>query len=161
MLFADMEVPDGERVPSGRLIQPRAEAEVAFMLGRDLLSEAPSWTDVIRAIDFAVCAIEIVDSRITGWDIRITDTVADNASSGLYVLGNKARRIDELELGICGMVARTNDQVVSLGVGAACLGHPLRAGQWLGDGVADGGRPAEDGRVGSSRLAGRQNPLSA
>ncbi len=161
MLFADMEVPDGERVPSGRLIQPRAEAEVAFMLGRDLLSEAPSWTDVIRAIDFAVCAIEIVDSRITGWDIRITDTVADNASSGLYVLGNNARRIDELELGICGMVARTNDQVVSLGVGAACLGHPLRAVQWLANAMAKRGRPLKAGDVVLSGALGPMTPLSA
>src|SRR5690606_19260089 len=93
MLFADMEVPDGASVPRGRLLQPRAEAEIAFVLGRDLDHEAMTGADVARAVEYAVCAIEIVDSRIENWDIRITDPVADNGSAGLYVLGGHPRRI--------------------------------------------------------------------
>ncbi len=87
MLFADMEVPDGEQVPAGLLIAPRVEAEMAFVLGRDLHCPSPTMADVLRAVDCVLPAIEIVDSRIAGWDIRIADTIADNASSGRFVLG--------------------------------------------------------------------------
>jgi 2-keto-4-pentenoate hydratase len=86
-LFADREVPDGESVPANRLLQPRAEAEVAFVLGRGLDREDSTVTEARRAVEYTVCAIEIVDSRIQGWDIRATDSIADNASCGMYVLG--------------------------------------------------------------------------
>lgn len=86
-LFADMAVPDGGTVPAGRLLQPKVEAEVALVLGRDLPHPECTVVDVLRAVDFVLPALEIVDSRVRDWDISLLDTVADNASSGLYVLG--------------------------------------------------------------------------
>ena len=88
-LFADMEFGDGIELPADRLLQPRAEAEVALVLEHDLDKGEHSFADIIRATAFALPSIEVVDSRIGGWDIRIVDTVADNASCGLYVLGGK------------------------------------------------------------------------
>lgn len=158
MLFADMEVPEGACAPPGRLLQPRAEAEVAFVLGRDLDREAMGAADVMRAVDYAVCAIEIVDSRIEGWDIRIADTVADNASSGLYVLGGRPRRLADLDLELCGMIARRNGEIVSLGTGAACLGNPLHAVLWLANAMLEVGRPL---RAGDVVLSGALGPMVA
>lgn len=156
MLFAHMEVPDGACVPAGRLLQPRVEAEIAFVLGRDLDREAITSADVLRAVDCAVCAIEIVDSRIENWDIRIEDTVADNASSGLYVLGDRPMRISEVDLGLCGMIAWKNGEIASLGVGAACLGNPLRAVLWLAGTMVGVGRPLKAGDV---VLSGALGPM--
>lgn len=158
MLFADMELPDGACVPAGRLLQPRAEAEVAFVLGRDLAMETVTLADLMRAVDCAVCAIEIVDSRIAGWDIRIADTIADNASSGLYVLGGRPRRLDDLDLVLCGMVAKRNGETVALGTGAACLGNPLHAAQWLANAMVRGGRPLQAGDV---LLSGALGPMAS
>jgi 2-keto-4-pentenoate hydratase len=158
MLFADMAVADGDSVPAGRLLQPRAEAEVAFVLGRDLDREGLTCADVIRAVDYVVCAIEIVDSRIAGWDIRIADTIADNASSGLYVLGSRPRRLADIDLALCGMVARRNGEITSVGVGAACLGSPLNAAQWLAQAMIAAGRPLKAGDV---VLSGALGPMVA
>jgi 2-keto-4-pentenoate hydratase len=160
MLFDDMEVPDGACAPPGRLLQPRAEAEIAFVLGRDLDHEAPSAAEVMRAVEFALCAIEIVDSRIESWDIGIADTIADNASSGLYVLGRRPARITDLDLALCGMVARKNGEIASLGTGAACLGHPLHATRWLADAMARVGRPLRAGDVVLSGALGPMVPVA-
>lgn len=156
MLFADMEVPDGGSAQPGRLLQPRAEAEIAFVLGRDLDREGMTGADVARAVDYAVCAIEIVDSRIENWDIRITDTVADNGSAGMYVLGSRPRRLADLDLLLCGMVARKNGEIVSLGTGAACLGNPLHAARWLAETMVKAGRPLKAGDV---ILSGALGPM--
>src|ERR1700733_4562672 len=131
MLFADMMIPDGWELSRARLIQPKLEGEVAFVLGRDLDLEQITIADVIRAIDFAVPAIEIVDSRIKDWKISLYDTVADNASSGLYVIGNEPKRLDKLNLRDAGMAMELGGEKISFGEGAACLGHPLNAVWWL------------------------------
>ena len=86
VLFADMMVAEDDSSPR-RVLQPKIEAEVAFLLDRDVDVEAPTVADVLRATAYVMPALEIVGSRITNWDIAIVDTVADNASSGLYVLG--------------------------------------------------------------------------
>lgn len=156
MLFADMEVPDGACVPAGRLLQPRVEAEIAFVLGRDLDREGLTGADMARAVDCAVCAIEIVDSRIENWDIRITDTVADNGSAGMYVLGSRPRPLADLDLLLCGMVARRNGEIVSLGTGAACLGNPLHAARWLAETMRKAGWPLKAGDV---ILSGALGPM--
>ncbi len=155
MLFTDMAVPDGEAIPRHRLIQPKAEAEVAFILGRDLTSEHITVADVIRAVDYALPAIEVVDSRIRDWKITITDTVADNASSGLYVLGGPPRRLDGLDLHGCTM-EMTCGETVSTGAGAACLGHPLNAVLWLARVMARAGRPL---KAGDTVLSGALGPM--
>jgi 2-keto-4-pentenoate hydratase len=159
-LFADREATNGERIPGDRLLQPQAEAEIAFVLRQDLNSEELTVAHVMRAVEYAVCAIEIIDSRIAGWDIRATDSIADNASCGMYVLGSKPRRINEVDLTLCGMVSRLNGQISSVGVGGASLGNPLLALLWLARAVAAIGQPLKEADIVLSGALGPIVPLS-
>lgn len=159
-LFADREASDGEQIHQTRLLQPRAEAEIAFVLKHDLDREALTITDITRAIEYAICAIEIVDSRIAGWDIRAADSIADNASCGMYVLGGRPRRINEVDLTFCGMISRLNGQISSVGVGGASLGNPLLALLWLARAVAAIGQPLKEADIVLSGALGPIVPLS-
>lgn len=156
MLFADMAVGDGLPVAAGRVMQPKIEAEVALVLDRDLDEEQPTVADLLRATAYAVPALEIVGSRIRNWDIRIVDTIADNASSGLFVLGGPARKLDGLDLRGLAMALHRGEEVVSRGTGALCLGHPLNAAVWLAAEVARRGRPL---RAGDTVLTGALGPM--
>ncbi|MEU5903118.1 fumarylacetoacetate hydrolase family protein [Micromonospora sp. NPDC047527] len=156
VLFGDMAVPDGAEIDLRGLLQPRVEAEVAFVLGRDLSYEQVTVADVVRATDHLLPAIEIVDSRIAGWDISIVDTVADNASSGRYVLGTTPRRVRDVDLRLCGAVLEHGGEPVSVGAGAACLGNPLHAVAWLAATLATNGRPL---RAGDTVLSGALGPM--
>jgi 2-keto-4-pentenoate hydratase len=156
VLFADMAYSDGAKVPMGRLLQPRAEAEVAFVLGRDL--DEPG-ADVRAAVAYAVPALEIVDSRIAGWDISFADTVADNASSGLFVLGSQRRTLDGFEPAATRMELRQDGVVVSTGAGAACLGDPLAALAWLARTAREFGEPLRAGQVVLSGALGPMVPV--
>jgi 2-keto-4-pentenoate hydratase len=147
MLFADMALGDGEEVALSRVMQPKVEAEVALVLERDLDLPGCSVADVIRATAYALPAIEIVASRIRNWDIRLVDTVADNASAGLYVLGGEPRRLEGLDLRLAGMVMELRGEPVSLGAGAACLGNPLNAAAWLARKMVQVGAPLKAGDV--------------
>lgn len=157
MLFADMAVCDDEAVALGRVIQPKVEAEVAFVLERDLTMEQATVADLMRAIGYAVAAIEIVGSRVANWDIRLVDTVADNASSGLFVLGNTPFLLNGLDLRDCTMHMTRNGESVSSGVGHACLGHPLNATLWLARKMVEVGRPLQAGDI---VLSGALGPMS-
>jgi 2-keto-4-pentenoate hydratase len=156
MLFADMAFADGEEIPWQRLHQPRCEAEVALILERDLMDEQITLSELIRATAYALPAIEIVGSRIAKWDIRFFDTVADNASSGLYVLGTTPVQLDRLELRLAGMVMERRGEPVSVGAGAACLGHPYNAALWLARTMVKVGRPL---RAGDTILTGALGPM--
>jgi 2-keto-4-pentenoate hydratase len=156
VLLADMAVPDGAEIDHGSLLQPRVEAEVAFVLGADLPDGRVTVADVVRATDFLLPAIEVVDSRIAGWDITIVDTVADNASSGMYVLGTTPRRIADVDLRLCGAVLEHAGEPVSVGAGAACLGNPLHAVAWLASTLAAAGSPL---RAGDVVLSGALGPM--
>jgi len=156
MLFDDMDIANGGQIQPGRLIQPKVEAEIAFIMGRDLVEEKLTTADVLGAIAWAVPALEIVDSRITGWDIRITDTIADNASSGLFVLGHDVRRVDTIDLIGCGMSLECNGELVASGAGAACLGSPVNSTLWLARVMAKAGRPL---RAGDVVLSGALGPM--
>ena len=158
MLFVDMEVADGEVVALGRVLQPKAEAEVALVLERDLTIEQPTIADVVRATAYALPAIEIVGSRIAGWDINILDTIADNASSGGFVLGTSPRRLTDIDLRLCGMAMFSRGEPVSVGAGIACLGNPLVAAQWLARTMVRVGRPLLAGDV---VLTGALGPMVA
>ncbi len=160
MLFADMEVADGDEIPAGLLIAPRVEAEMAFLLGRDLDVPEPTMADVLRAVDAVLPAIEVVDSRIAAWDIRITDTIADNASSGRFVLGATARPLAGLDLRLAGMVMECRGEPVVTGAGAACLGHPLIAVQWLARKMVEVGRPLMAGDLVMSGALGPMAPAN-
>lgn len=114
-----------------RLIQPRAEGEIAFVLKRDLAGPGVTNADVLRATEGVMACFEIVDSRIEGWKIKIEDTVADNASSGMLVLGERMVDPAALDLGLCGMVIEKNGRIATTGAGAAALGSPVNAIAWL------------------------------
>lgn len=156
MLFNDMEYGSGQEVPLARLLQPKVEAEIAFVFERDLDAERPTLGHVLNAIGYALPAIEIVDSRVRDWKIGILDTIADNASSGLYVLGGSPKKIDAFDLALCGMSLEKVGEPVSLGCGAACLGNPLNAVTWLARTVARLGRPL---RAGDVVLSGALGPM--
>lgn len=155
-LFADMSVADGEPVPIDAVLQARVEAEVALVLERDLDMNQPTITDLLRATAYALPAIEIVGSRIRDWDIDIVDTVADNASSGLFVLGNEPRSLGKLDLRLCGMALSHRGEIVSSGAGVACLGHPLNAATWLARTLSAHGAPL---RAGDILLTGALGPM--
>ncbi|WP_082601947.1 2-keto-4-pentenoate hydratase [Phenylobacterium sp. Root700] len=158
MLFDDMDVPNGGDIPFGALLQPKCEAEIAFILGGDLDTDRLTSADVLSSIEWAVAAIEVVDSRIAGWDITIADTIADNASSGRFVLGHELRRLNQIDLVACGMALEKRGEVVSTGAGVACLGSPLNAVLWLARTMARIGRPLRRGDV---VLSGALGPMVA
>lgn len=159
LLFDDMEFLDGSEVPMSRLIQPKVEVEVAFVVGRDLLPQSPTWGEFLGCLAWAIPALEIVDSVVQDWRLTLVDTVADNASSGLYVLGDQPMSIGALGLGEIGMRLCINEQTASVGTGAACLGHPLRAGYWLACTMARRGQPLLAGQVILSGALGPMAPL--
>ena len=157
-LFADMAVNDGDTVAPGRLLQPKVEAEIAFVMARSPDAKRLTSAELISSVAYVLPAIEIVDSRVADWNIGIVDTVADNASSGLFVLGTKPVAIADVDLGLCGMVLEKNGEPVSFGAGAACLGHPLHALGWLAAKMAEIGRPLQQGDV---VLSGALGPMAA
>lgn len=158
ILFADMAIEDGATIERGRLLQPKVEAEVAFVMRREPNIERLTTAELISSIDYVLPVLEIVDSRILGWDIGIIDTIADNASSGLFALGTRPVSVGELDLRLCGMVLEKNGEPVSFGAGAACLGHPLHALGWLARTLAKVGRPLEQGSI---VLSGALGPMIA
>jgi 2-keto-4-pentenoate hydratase len=158
MLFDDMGYGDGEPIPAHLLHQPKIEAEVAFVLGRDLNMSEPGHVDVLNAIEYALPALEIVGSRIANWNIKFVDTVADNASSSAYVLGSTPRKLADIDLRMCGMVLQRRGEPVSVGAGAACLGNPLNAVVWLARTMAALGTPL---RAGDLVLSGALGPMVA
>jgi 2-keto-4-pentenoate hydratase len=155
-LFADMAVPDGGEVAAGRLLQPKVEAEVALMLGHDLPHRECTVVDVLRAVDFALPALEIVDSRVQAWDISLVDSVADNASCGLYVLGASPVPLTAVDLRTVTMTMVRGGETVSQGTGTDCLGSPLNAAVWLASALAERGDPL---RAGDLLLTGALGPM--
>lgn len=158
MLFDHMALADGEEIPFDRTQQPKVEAEIALVLERDLLHERHTIADIIGAVAYALPAIEVVGSRIANWDIRLADTVADNASSGLFVLGSRPVKLDAFDVIGCGMVMERSGDPVSVGAGAACLGNPLNAAIWLANKMAQVGSPL---RAGDIVLTGALGPMAA
>lgn len=161
VLFDDMQLADGGTLEMRRLLQPKAEAEVALVLARDLDERAATRDQVAAAVDHVVAAIEIVDSRIADWKITFADTVADNGSSAAFVLGGEKRSLDGLDLWSCGMVLELNGKVASLGAGAACLGHPLDAAAWLARTLAAAGDPLRAGDIVLTGALGPMVPIGA
>ncbi|MEO1263960.1 MAG: fumarylacetoacetate hydrolase family protein [Bacteroidota bacterium] len=156
MLWEDKEVWNGGEISTKEIIQPRAEAEIAFVLGKDLTSDAITSVDIISSIEYALASIELVGSRIEGWDIRITDTIADNASASHWVVGHKPVRLENLDLINCKMRMDKNGKVASEGMGSACLGSPINAMLWLAKTMARLGTPM---RAGDLILTGAIGPM--
>ena len=154
-LTSTMVIPNGGSVPMHRTILARAEGEIAFRLARDLAGDVGP-DDVLAATDSVVACFEIVDSRIRDWKIRIEDTVADNASSCFFVVGEPAARPRDVDLVGCCMTLEKNGEVVGTGTGAATLGSPLSAVAWLANTLGRFGRPL---RAGEIILSGSLGPL--
>jgi 2-keto-4-pentenoate hydratase len=166
-LLDDMDVShgvDGTPISMRTLVQPRVEAEVAFRLAADIdpATEDEITLDLVRAaVDVALPALEIVDSRIERWDIGFTDTVADNASSGLFVIGVDAKPLTALEPREVDMSLTINDEERSSGTGAACLGDPLEALRWLAVQAYRFGDPLRAGHLILSGALGPFVPFAA
>ena len=127
MLFSNhCEMPISEE-----LIQPKAEGEIAFVLAKPLTGPGITEDDVVKATDYISPCFEIVDSRIEDWQIKIQDTIADNASCGLFLLGDNKVRPNDVDMVTCGMVVEKNGKIISTGAGAAVQGSPLTAVAWL------------------------------
>lgn len=158
VLFADMARGEDETIAITQLLQPRIEAEVAFVLGADLDQPNLSLEVVRDAVTSAVAALEIVDSRVADWNIRLVDTVADNASCGLYVLGSTPRPLAGLDLPAATMTMTADGRTVSEGAGSACLGDPCAALLWLARTAQSFGAPL---RAGDLVLSGALGPMVA
>lgn len=161
VLFNDMQYVDGGTIPLGAVLQPRAEAEIAFVLGRDLVDGPLDLGQIRRSVDYAVAAIEICGSRIQDWDITFGDTVADNASAGAFVLGPQRRELREFEPAAVQMTMTVDSDLVSQGDGAACLGDPLNAVVWLARTTLELGEPLLAGEVILSGALGAMRPVQA
>jgi 2-keto-4-pentenoate hydratase len=158
VLFDDMRVNDGGVLDPTCCIQPKAEAEIAFVLGKDLPDPDTTAEMVADAVATVHAAIEIVDSRIGDWKISFADTVADNGSSAFFVLADRGLPLKGLDLEGATMDMTINGSVVSTGVGAAALGNPLNAAAWLARTLADRDEPL---RAGDILLAGALGPMVA
>jgi 2-keto-4-pentenoate hydratase len=161
VLLDDMDVSDRDQIPLRSLLQPRIEAEIAFVLAADLDQDNLTVADVSAAVSKMLPALEIVDSRIQDWAITFGDTVADNASSGLYVLGREAVPLRDVRPREVVMEMSIDDETVSRGTGADCLGDPLEALAWLARTSRDFGDPLRAGEVVLSGALGPMAPVTA
>lgn len=138
---------EGECIDMSRLIQPKAEGEIAFILKKDLMGPGITNAQVIAATECVMPCFEIVDSRIRDWKIKIQDTVADNASCGVFILGDQAVDPRKIDLSLCGMVLERNGEIIATGAGAAALGSPVNAIAWLANTMGALGIPLKAGEV--------------
>lgn len=158
VLFHDREVLHGGTIPVLDMMQPKAEAEIAFVLAEDLDDPLIGAADVMSAVDYALACIEIAGSRVADWNIRITDTIADNASASHFILGHHPVMLGDFDLIGCEMTLRKNGEIVSEGNGAACLGSPINATVWLARKMAALGKPLKAGEI---ILSGALGPMTA
>lgn len=147
-LFDDMVVENGGSLSVDKVLQPKIEGEIAFVLKKDLMGPNVTAFDVLDATDYVLPALEIVGCRIEDWKIKIQDTVADNGSSAFYVLGGKPTKISDIQdLKLVGMNLYRNGELYNTGVGAATLGDPAIGVAWLANKLSDYGIRLKAGEV--------------
>ncbi|MDA9299442.1 fumarylacetoacetate hydrolase family protein [Saprospiraceae bacterium] len=156
ILFDDMEVLNGLSLPISEVMQPKIEGELAFVLGGSLDNDNLTIVDIINSIDYVLPSLEIVGSRIDNWNIRIADTVADNASASHYVLGHTPKMLDDIDIVNCKMNMTINGELKSSGIGKDCLGSPLNAVLWLARKMQAVGQPLQAGEL---ILSGSLGPM--
>ena len=157
-LFHDKEILNGQSISVQEMLQPKVEAEIAFVLGEDLDIPDLGIIDLMSCIDYALPAMEIVGSRISDWNIKITDTIADNASASHFVVGHTPKTLDEFDVVHCQMKMFKGDVLVSEGTGADSLGSPLNATLWLANKMYQYGQPLQAGDL---ILSGALGPMCA
>jgi 2-oxopent-4-enoate/cis-2-oxohex-4-enoate hydratase len=150
---------EGETIDMAGLIQPKAEGEIAFLLKKDLQGPGVTAADVLAATEGVMACFEIVDSRIQDWKIKIQDTVSDNASCGVFVLGDQLVDLADLDLALCGMVLEKNGEIVVTGAGAASMGHPVNAMVWLANTLGELGIALKAGDIVLSGAMGAMVPV--
>lgn len=158
VLFEDMRIANGGTLNPAHCLQPKAEAEIAFVLSRDIPWAQTTAEQVAAAVATVHAAIEIVDSRIADWAITFADTVADNGSSAFFVLADEGKPLSGLDIWSAGMVMEVNGEIASIGAGAAALGNPLNAAAWLARTLVERDEPLQAGDV---ILAGALGPMVA
>jgi 2-keto-4-pentenoate hydratase len=152
---------ESDAVDVSRFLQPRAEIEVAFVLGRTLAGPGVTVADAIRATDFVLPSIEVVDSRVADWKIKLPDTIADNASSGAVVLGGSPTKLTDIDVRLIGATLRCNGELRETGASGAVLGNPAVAVAWLANKVAAFGVTLEAGHVVMPGSCTRMIPVAA
>jgi 2-oxopent-4-enoate/cis-2-oxohex-4-enoate hydratase len=150
---------EGETIEMADLIQPKAEGEIAFLLKKDLQGPGVTAADVLAATEGVMACFEIVDSRIQDWKIKIQDTVSDNASCGVFVLGDQLVDISNIDLALCGMVLEKNGEIVVTGAGAATMAHPVNAMVWLANTLGKLGIALKAGDIVLSGAMGAMVPV--
>ena len=151
---------EGESIEMDGMIQPKAEGEIAFLLKKDLQGPGVTAADVLNATEGVMACFEIVDSRIQDWKIKIQDTVADNASCGVFVLGDQLVDIADIDLALCGMVLEKNGEIVVTGAGAATMTHPVNAMVWLANTLGKLGIALKAGDIVLSGAMGAMVPVA-
>jgi len=154
ILFNTMEVKN-HQLAFSELVQPKAEAEIAFVMAEDLDGDI-NISDLIDAVEYATVSIEIVGSRVADWNIKITDTIADNASASHYILGTSKVSLDDIDLVNCQMSLTKNGTIASQGSGKACMDNPLNAALWLAQKMVEQGNPLKKGDI---LLSGALGPM--
>lgn len=147
VLLDDMFVEDGDEIDLTTLLQPRVEAELAFVMAEDLAGPGVTTARALTAVAGVLPAIEVVDSRVVDWRIKLVDTVADNASSGLLVVGGQLRPVTDVDLRLIGVVVSRNGELIDTGAGAAALGNPARCVAWLANKLGSLGAGLKAGDV--------------
>lgn len=146
-LFQDMGFADKGDLPAAHLMQPRGETEIALVLKHGLNDREIDLKMVINAIDYVTVAVEIVDSAIENWDLTAADTIADNASAALFVLGDARAQHEDVDIENVAMRTTCNGSEVSTGIGSNCMGSPYLAALWLARALVNGGTPLQKGDV--------------
>ncbi|MEV5831157.1 2-keto-4-pentenoate hydratase [Spirillospora sp. NPDC052242] len=147
VLLDSMFLPENDAIERSRFLQPRVEPEVAFVLGRPLAGPGVTAADAVGAVEYVLPALEVIDSRIADWKIKLPDTIADNASSGGVVLGTRPVRLDGLDLALMGCLLHRNGNLIDTGAGGAVLGSPINALVWLANVLGESGQSLEPGHV--------------
>ena len=152
-------VRDGRvEIPAEPFLQPFLEGEIAFLIG-EIVGENATPEDVLAATEALAVAVEVVDSRIEDWKIKLPDTIADNASYGGFAVGPWSQSLREADLRTVGMIISKDDSLVAEGLGAASLGHPARAIAWLANKLASFDTSLEPGDIVLSGSLGGAVPV--
>jgi 2-keto-4-pentenoate hydratase len=146
-LLDNMRIDEGTEIDSSKMIWPRAEPEIAFQLKADLKGPGVTADQVIAATEYVIPALEVIDSRVRDWKIKLCDTIADNASCGRFVLGRSRTPPDGLDMRLIGMNYFVNGELVSTATSAAVVGNPAEAVAWVANVIAPYGQQLHAGQI--------------